>query len=467
MFIVNIVRKQLGNPTRSAIVTLMINVLKNRTYATLFVAQVIALIGTGLLTIALALLAFDIAGEKAGAVLGTAYAIKMIAYVGLAPLANTIVDRLPRKTVLIAADAFRASVALFLPFVDSIWQIYLLIFILQAASATFTPTFQAIIPDILKDESEYTKALSLSRLTYDLENLISPALAGFLLIFVTYNWLFVGTVAGFIGSASLVYFAAIPALGRHSKPQTFFVRLTRGTRIYLATPRLRGLLAVNLSAAAVGAFVLVNTVVLVRVGYRAEQADVAYALAAFGAGSMLAALVLPRLLDTVSDRKVMIGSALFLTLLTLFHATYLAVSELLPWPVFLVLWGVTGVLYASILTPSGRLLRRSAHAEDRPAIFVAQFSLSHACWLLTYPLAGWVGEAYGLPVAMALLGVVALAGVIAAILVWPVDDLDELTHEHPDLPVDHVHFQNHRGQGHRHSHAFVIDDEHRSWPTHG
>jgi hypothetical protein len=39
-----------------------------------------------------------------------------------------------------------------------------LIFLLQAASAGFTPTFQATIPDILPDEKDYTRALSLSRL---------------------------------------------------------------------------------------------------------------------------------------------------------------------------------------------------------------------------------------------------------------------------------------------------------------
>jgi hypothetical protein len=38
----------------------------------------------------------------------------------------------------------------------------------------------------------------------------------------------------------------------------------RGVRIYLATPRLRGLLALNLSFAAAGATVIVNTVVIVR-----------------------------------------------------------------------------------------------------------------------------------------------------------------------------------------------------------
>lgn len=63
----------------------MFAVLKNRTYRHLFLAQVIALLGTGLATVALGLLAYDLAGADAGAVLGTALAIKMIAYTGVAP----------------------------------------------------------------------------------------------------------------------------------------------------------------------------------------------------------------------------------------------------------------------------------------------------------------------------------------------------------------------------------------------
>ena len=75
----------------------MLGVLKNRTYRHLFLAQVIALIGTGLATVALGLLAFNLAGENAGAVLGTALAIKMIAYVGVAPIASAFAERLPRR----------------------------------------------------------------------------------------------------------------------------------------------------------------------------------------------------------------------------------------------------------------------------------------------------------------------------------------------------------------------------------
>lgn len=445
----------------------MIDVLSHPVYARLFLAQVIALLGTGLLTVALGLLAYDLAGEEAGLVLGTALAIKMIAYVGLAPIANAIAGKLPRKTVLVVCDLVRASVALFLPFIDTVWQIYVLIFILQAASATFTPIFQAVIPDILKDEKEYTKALSLSRLAYDLENLISPALAGVLLTVISYHWLFTGTVIGFVGSGALVVLTNIPTQNSSAKDRPFMERLTRGVKIYLATPRLRGLLALNFSAAAAGAFVIVNTVVIVQSEYGATQTDVAYALAAFGGGSMLAALTLPRLLESISDRLLMIVAAFLLVALTTGHALYMLVEGLAPWVAFLFAWAITGTFYSAVLTPSGRLLRRSAHAQDRPAIFAAQFALSHACWLLTYPIAGWAGEAFGLPVSMLLLGILALLGSVLALFLWPSDDASELTHEHPDLPSDHPHLREYQVHGNYHRHAFVIDDEHKAWPTHG
>src|SRR3546814_2486262 len=95
----------------------MLAVLANRTYRRLFLAQVTALAGTGLSTIALALLAYDLAGGNAGVVLGTALALKMVAYVGIAPVVGGYAHRLPRRRLLIALDIARASFVLCLPFV--------------------------------------------------------------------------------------------------------------------------------------------------------------------------------------------------------------------------------------------------------------------------------------------------------------------------------------------------------------
>jgi hypothetical protein len=61
----------------------MIGVFANRTYRHLFAAQALSLVGTGLTTVALALLAYDIAEPNAGAVLLTALALKMVGVVAL------------------------------------------------------------------------------------------------------------------------------------------------------------------------------------------------------------------------------------------------------------------------------------------------------------------------------------------------------------------------------------------------
>ncbi|MFE5713051.1 MFS transporter [Streptomyces sp. NPDC056501] len=455
----------------------MLSVLRNRTYRRLFTAQVVALAGTGLATVALSLLAYDLAGTNASAVLGTALAIKMAAYVGMGPVVGALADRLPRRTLLVAMDLVRAAVALSLPFVTQVWQIYVLILLLQTASAAFTPTFQATIPEVLPEERDYTKALSLSRLAYDLESLLSPVLAAALLTVVPYDRLFTGTAAGFLASGLLVRATALPAPAPAARAGGLRARAAFGTRLLLGTPRLRALLALDVAVAAAGATVLVNTVVLVRDTLGRTPGDVPLALGAYGAGSMATALLLPRALDRpglpghgrgdlrgpARERALMLTAAFVLAgALGLLALGLVLAPGGWSWPGLLALWPVLGAATSAILTPGGRLLRRSAGSADLPAAFAARFSLSHACWLLTYPLAGWLAARAGLPASAAVLTGVALLGALAAARLWPRTDPAALRHAHPELPADHPHLA--ETAGGRHAHDFHIDALHHRWP---
>jgi len=127
----------------------------------------------------------------------------------------------------------------------------------------------------------------------------------------------------------------------------------------------------------------------------------------------------------------------------------------------LLTWEVLGVAYSAVMTPSGRLLRRSAHAADRPAVFAAQFALSHACWLLMYPLAGWLGSSAGMAPTSLVLAALIFAGVLIAWRLWPAIDSDVIPHQHPELPSEHPHLQ---GKPLRHAHPYVIDHLHHRWP---
>lgn len=437
----------------------MFDVLSDRTYRHLFLAQVVALLGTGLATVALGLLAYDLVGDSAAMVLGTVFTIKMVAYVGIAPVAGAFADRVNRRTFLVVLDLVRGGSAVCLPFVTEVWQVYVLIFLLQSASAAFTPTFQATIPDVLPDEARYTRALSLSRLAYDLENIVSPTLAALMLAMMSYNSLFLGTVVGFLGSAFLVISVALPSPAP-SAPRGIYDRTTRGLRIYLATPRLRGLLGLNLAVASAGAMVLVNSVVLVRGELGLDDSALAWTMFAFGAGSMAAALLLPRVLDKLADRPLMIAGAVVMIIGLVALAVVVLLSGL-AWTAILVVWFFVGVGYSTVQTPSGRLLRRSAHPEDRPALFAAQFALSHACWLVAYPLSGWAMTAFGMIPALVVLASAAILGVLVALRLWPAQDPTEIAHTHDNLPLDHPHL---KGQRH-HQHALVIDEHHRTWSS--
>lgn len=442
--------------------------LSHPVYRRLLTAQVLSVFGSGLTTVALGLLAFELAGADAGAVLGIALMLKMVAYVGLAPLVTALAAHMPRRPFLIALDLGRASLVLLLPFVSEIWQIYVLVFAFQAFSAAFTPTFQATIPDILTDERRYTQALSLSRLSYDLETLLSPVIAGLLLSLMSFHWLFAGTALGFLASAALVRSVRLPQPRGGVVAAPFRKRLMRGTWIYLATPRLRGMLALYLAVAAASAMVIVNTVVRVKGTLGLGDEAVALHFAAYGMGSMVVALTLPRALQRVSARQVMLVGGLALVLL-------LGMAAQGPSLVGgLAIWAGLGAAAALVQTPSGLILRRSSAEPDRPAVFAAQFALSHACWLLTYPAAGLLGASLGLDATFLLMAVVAALATALSWRLWPSHDPAEIEHTHAAVHHEHAHGDafhhssdvsaEHFHPELRHSHAFVIDDHHPSWP---
>ncbi|MCL8250479.1 metalloregulator ArsR/SmtB family transcription factor [Aeromicrobium fastidiosum] len=407
--------------------------LRSAPYRRLLGAQVVALLGTGLLTVALNLLAYDIAPGSAGAVVATALTVKMVAYVGVAPAMAAIVAGLSPRVVLVGSDVVRVLVAATLPWVDQVWQVYVLIFVLQAASATFTPTYQALLPTVLPRKDDYTRALSFSRLAYDLEAVLSPLVAAVALVVVSYHGLFAGTAIGFVGSALLVLGSrqgagAVPV--EASEP--FRRRLTAGVRLFAGRPRLRAVVALDLAAAGATATVLVNTVVVTRGTLGGGADSVAVALSVFGAGSMVVALALPRVLRRRSERQVMLGGAVAVT--AALGAAVLVTSSP-TWPTLLVVWFVLGAAGSAVLTPTGQVITSAVSDAERPTAFAAHFSLSHACYLFAYPVAGWVGRAAGVPAATAALAVVAALAATVAAMTWSSPEPSEdASLDHPARP---------------------------------
>ncbi len=380
-------------------------------YARLFTANVFALLSTGVATVALALLAYDLAGDQAGAVLGVALALKMGANIVVGPLAAAFAARLPRRGWLIALDLVRAGVLFCLPFVDAVWQIYALIVVFQSAAAAFSATYMAVVPDLLPDETDYARAVSKARIAYEAETLISPAIAAAMLAFMGLRDVFLGAVGGFALSALILATIAPPA--GQTPPGGALARSVAGVRRLLAAPSLRGALALNAAATVVAAMVLVNTVVLVRGVFGLDERAAAVALAVFGAGGVAAALMLPRLIAGGAERGVMIGAGAALTALLLSGA-------LLPgYGAMLALWAALGAATTLAQTPTATLIRRLGPSSERMALYAAHYGLSHVMLLLAYLAAGLAGAEGGMVAAFLGLGAFAGLASLTAALVWP------------------------------------------------
>lgn len=385
--------------------------LATPTYRRLLAAQLISLLGTGVTTVAIGLLAFDLADKNAGAILGGILALKMIAYVGLSPVIAAFAHRFNRRRLLIILDLIRGAVLLSLPFITEIWQVVLLMLIVHACAAGFTPAYQATLPEVLPDERDYTQALAFSRLAHDLAELLSPLVAATLLLAMSFHELFVLDGASFVVSAALIASISLPSTTRNVTERNWS-RITAGIRAYIHLPELRGLLALNLAVAAASAMTIVNTVVIVRHQFDRGDGAVPIALAAAGGGAAVTALLVPRLLARITEHRLMLTGGCILAVGVTLTAAVPTFGALIA------LWLALGIGLSLVQTPSGRLINRCATDDTRPLLFAAQFSLSHACWLLTYPIAGVLGSAIGIDTVSLLLGAASTAAVLYAWATW-------------------------------------------------
>ena len=410
------------------------NPLSNLSFTKLFVAQVIALVGTGLSTIALALLAYNMAGSEAGRVLGIALACKMIAYVFFAPIIGAVIHRFSRKSFMITMDILRAFIILLMPFVSEIWHIYLLIFLLNFFSAGFKPVFQAIIPDILEDDEQYGKALAYSRIAYDLENILSPTLAGIGLLFFSYTGLFVFNSVAFLISAVIILFTIFPKSKHVERSGNVLNEISYGMKAYFKTPRLRSLLVLYIGIALASSMIIVNTVIYVKDYLGETDSSLALLFAFSGLGSMLMAFLYPKLAKIMNDKTITQLGIIILSI-SLF---YMSIEPSLIFA--LSAWFLVGIGLSLSQIPSGKIVNMSANPKDRTAYFTAQFSLTHLCWLIGYLAAGELVLLFGFGFTAIFFGCIVVFCYLYSVLFWLDEDSQNiLLHKHKSIVHTHTH----------------------------
>ncbi len=381
------------------------------TYNRLFLANVLGLLGTGVATVALALLAFELSAESAGAVLGTALAIKAAVNVIVAPVSAVIPGPRSRGSLLRSLALVRAAALLFLPFVDAVWQVYLLIAVFQGAAAASAAQYLAIVPDLLPDDADYARAVGKSKIAYEAEGMLSPLVATLLLVFTSHRGVFVAAVALFLVAAVIYHRLSLPAatLAR----QQALSKLATDARRLFGSPAMRGAMLLNAAAITIGAMVMVNTVVLARGVFDRDEQSAVIALGVFGAGGVIAALFLPRLTAGGAERSVMLVAGASMTGLLISGAMLPGFYSMLG------LWAALGAASTLAQLPVSTMISRMSTPGDRQGLYAMHYGVNHALLFVAYLAAGWIGAEAGFVTAFLGLGVFSLMLVALATLVWP------------------------------------------------
>lgn len=404
------------NPDKSIMdkLTEPFQALRNKVFAMLYLAQTISLIGDAFTWVGIALLAYQIDKERSAAIIATALTLRVTAFIIFSPLAGVLADRIERKKMLYITHFIRMAIVLCLTFISAEWHIYALVFALNVFNAFFTPTYRAVIPQVIEGKY-YREAVGLSTATYQLLGILGPALAGVIAIWLGAREIFIVDGVSFVVAAILIL--SIPAhelqkgvAQEQVSDKPTWKDILKGARLLFGNNVLRFALSIEFVSAIAGAMILVNSIQQVKTFLMLDDKYYGWLMAAFGVGAAIAAFVAGSF-DKSRTRAV----SLVIGALTL--ALSISLANYVPYAMLLVLWLIAGLGQSLAEMPSETLIGENIPAEDQGKVYGSHFAFSHLWWAITYPIAGFLGTRFSSQEFM-YGGMLTMAAFIAAVLIF-------------------------------------------------
>jgi MFS family permease len=202
-------------------------------YRALLISGILTVIGMSAFPIALAVTILDAGGSAT--TLGLILAARVLSGVLMAPIGGVWVDRLPRRTMLIISDGFRAvmgSVVVFInPHNISMWILGGIVVLMGVSDAFGGPAAGAIMPSILPDHllpaGNVIRGISLKAST-----IAGPGIAGIIVVSLGTHATYVATSVFFlIGAALLLRIKENTREITDDPHSTFYTEVREGIRV--------------------------------------------------------------------------------------------------------------------------------------------------------------------------------------------------------------------------------------------
>jgi MFS family permease len=329
-------------------------------YGRLWSARTASQWGDIFATVALSLLVFDLTGSALG--VSAIVAVEIIPVLLFAPFAGTLVDRLPRVQVMVAADLLRAVLATVLIFASgNITAVYVIAFGLSVGAVVFNPAANSTLPTLVTDR-ELVAANSGIWTAAVLSQIALAPLAGILYAALGPGPAFGINAASFLVSADALVGLRLPTTPGSTRRAGFITDAAAGIRLLARDRLLRALGAGQVLAALSAGATSALLVVLAADHLQLPPSGFGLLLGAIGVGAVLGPFLLTRLVTDPRRPAFVFGPYVLRGLVDLVLATFTAL------PVALAAYGL-GTSSGAVTFNS--LLQAHTPPEARGRIFAS------------------------------------------------------------------------------------------------
>lgn len=372
----------------------MFRSLRHRDYRLYWFGMFVSNTGTWMQRVAQDWLVLVVLGGGAQAV-GITTGLQFLPFLIAAPFGGLLADRLPKRQLLMATNAFMGAVGLTLGVLvltgtAEIWHVYVLAFLLGLGAAFDNPARQAYVSELVGPE-DLTNAIALNSASFNGARLIGPAVAGLLIGFLGPGVVFVINSMTFVAPIiALLLIRPVPSAllsASDGEATGALSRLRDGVAYVRSRPDLVMVLVVMFGVGTFGMNFQMTMALMAAQVYHKGPSEYGLLGTVMAIGTLTGALVAAR--RKLPRRRLIVGGAV------LFGALELTAGLMPTYWLFALSLVPIGMLVMTVLTAANAYIQTTVPTHLRGRVMSLYLMILMGGTPAGAPVIGWVASAFG------------------------------------------------------------------------
>ncbi len=356
---------------------------------------------------------------NSGAALGITTGLQFLPFLLIAPFAGLVADRMPKQRLLQLTNLGMALPAAVLGLLAvtgtaQIWHVYVLAFVLGTASAFDAPARQSFVSEIV-DPDDLTNAVGLNSASFNAARLVGPAVAGVLIAAfgggaVATGWVILINAVSYVAPVLALRGMDASALDSPVPTNRGPGAIREGVAYVRARPDLLLILAIVFSAGTFGLNFQMTSALMATEVFGKGPTEYGLLGTFLAVGSLTGALVAAG--RTRVRHRLVIGAGLV-------FGTVVTIAGLMPsYLTYALVTPLIGLSALTLITSANAYMQLHTEPGMRGRVMALYMMIFMGGTPAGAPVIGWIGETFGARWTLVLGGLLTIAGVALATLLF-------------------------------------------------